>query len=190
MFPSKEQALDLLNEAYLSNPGPWKDHSIIVAKCAYTISKHCDDLDEDKAFICGLLHDIGRRYGVTHLAHVIDGYHYLMKLGYEEAARICITHSFAIKDIDTSIGEKDVSDNDLKIINDLIQGYEYDDYDRLIQLCDSISLPDGPVEIEVRMNDVKQRYGHYPQIKWDKHIELKHYFENKSGLDIDHLQIQ
>ncbi len=189
MLPDREKAFILLNEAYERNPGPWKDHSIVVAKCAYVISKECDDIDEEKAFIIGLLHDIGRREGVTNLAHVIDGYHYLMELGYDEAARICITHSFAIKDINTSIVKMDVSDTDLKEICDLIDKYEYDDYDTLIQLCDSIALPDGPVNIEVRMNDVKQRYGHYPLNKWNKHIELKHYFEKKSGLDIDFLEI-
>lgn len=189
MLPDREKALSLLNEAYERNPGPWKDHSIVVAKCAYVISKQCDGMDEEKAYIIGLLHDIGRREGVTNLAHVIDGYHYLMDLGYDEAAKICITHSFAIKDINTGIGKKDVSDIELKEICDLIEAYEYDDYDRLIQLCDSIALPEGPVKIEIRMNDVKQRYGYYPLNKWNKHIELKYYFEKKSGLNIDNLKI-
>lgn len=189
MLPDREKALIILNEAYERNPGPWKNHSIVVAKCAYTISKQCEHMDEEKAYILGLLHDIGRREGVTNLAHVIDGYHYLMALGYDEAARICITHSFAIKDINTYIGDKDVSDEELKEIWNLLNGYEYDDYDALIQLCDSIALPDGPVKIEVRMNDVKQRYGYYPSNKWNKHIEIKHYFENKSKLQIDFLKI-
>lgn len=189
MLPSKEQALILLDEAYKRNPGPWKNHSIVVAKCAYSISEKCDGMDKDKSYILGLLHDIGRREGITQLAHVIDGYRYLMKLGYDEAARVCITHSFAIKDIDTCIVKKDVSDKDLQEIRNLMDGYEYDDYDRLIQLCDSIALPDGPAKIEVRMNDVKRRYGFYPSNKWDKHIQLKYYFENKSGLDIDFLEV-
>jgi len=189
MFPNKEQALILLDEANEKNPGPWKDHSIVVAKCAYAISAQCDEMDENKAYILGLLHDIGRREGITNLAHVIDGYHFLMTYGYDEVARICITHSFAIKDVNTYIGNKDVSAKDLQEICDLIDGYEYDDYDTLIQLCDSIALSDGPARIEVRMNDVKQRHGYYPSNKWNKHIELKHYFENKSGLDIDILKV-
>jgi|LFRM01.2.fsa_nt_gb hypothetical protein len=45
LMPDKEEALRLLNEAYERNPGPWKDHSIAVAKCAYAISKRCDDMD-------------------------------------------------------------------------------------------------------------------------------------------------
>lgn len=185
MLPSKEQALILLNEAFEKNSGPWRSHSMVVANCAYEIAKKCDSMNEEKAYIVGLLHDIGRREGVTHLAHVIDGYRYLMKFGYNEAARICITHSFAVKDIETYIGEKDVSDMDLKEICALIDAYEYDDYDKLIQLCDSIALPGGPVKIEERMNDVKKRYGYYPESKWNKHIELKEYFEKKSGLNID-----
>ena len=111
-----------------------------------------------------------------------------MNLGYDEAARICITHSFAEKDINTYIGYQDVTEKDLQEIAALINKYEYDDYDKLVQLCDSIALPDGPTKIEVRMNDVKERYGYYPLSKWNKHIEIKQYFEEKSGLNIDCLE--
>ncbi len=190
MLPSREQALTLLEEAYIRNPGLWRDHSIIAAKCAYAIGKACDDINEDKAYILGLLHDIGRREGVTHLAHVIDGYRYLMGLGFDEAARVCITHSFPIKDVNNYIGTKDVSAEDLQEITDLMNGFEYDDYDALIQLCDSIALPQGSAQIVERMNDVKQRYGYFPESKWNKHIEIKHYFEIKTGLIIDNLNIK
>ena len=190
MLPSKEEAERLLEEAYLKNPGPWREHSIVAAKCAQKIASACKDLNPGKAYILGLLHDIGRREGVTALAHVIDGYEYLMKLGYDEAARVCITHSFSIKKIETYIGKNDVSSEAYKKIKNLIDEYEYDDYDRLIQLCDSIALPQGSAKIEERMGDVKKRHGYYPQDKWNKHIELKKYFEQKSGLDIDNLGIR
>lgn len=185
MIPSKDEALRLLNEAYIMNPGPWREHSIVVAESAYRIAKECNDMNPDKAYILGLLHDIGRRFGITGLAHIIDGYDYLISLGYDEAARICITHSFAIKDIETSIGKNDVSDVDRKRIIDLFISYDYDDYDRLVQVCDSISMPQGPVDMEKRMSDVKERYGNYPQSKWDKHLELKRYFEYKMGKKLE-----
>jgi hypothetical protein len=189
MLPTKEQAIDLLNQGYEKNPGPWKDHSIIVAKCAYYIAQKCTSINPEKALIFGLLHDIGRREGVTHLAHIIDGYHYLMSLGFDEPARICITHSFAIKDINTAIGTNDISNNEYNEICKLLEMYVYDDYDLLIQLCDSISFATGSGNIIERMNDVKKRYGNYPKNKWDKHIEILNYFENKTGLDINHLGI-
>ncbi|QSH92581.1 phosphohydrolase [Treponema medium] len=34
-----------------------------------------------------------------------------------------------------------------------------------------------------------ERYGSYPEEKRNKTLELKQYFEKKSGLDIDHLNI-
>ena len=59
-----------------------------------------------------------------------------------------------------------------------------DDYDRLIQLCDSLAGSEGVLDIEERMGDVKRRYGSYPQEKWDANIRLKEYFEAKAGKDI------
>ena len=61
---------------------------------------------------------------------------------------------------------------------------EYDDYDRLIQLLDSCCAADGTVDLEARMNDVKARYGYYPQGKWDKSFELKEYFEKLAGKNL------
>ena len=57
-------------------------------------------------------------------------------------------------------------------------------YDRLIQLCDSIATAEGVVDICERMEDIKKRYGSYPQAKWNKNIELLEYFEEKTGRDI------
>jgi len=59
-----------------------------------------------------------------------------------------------------------------------------DDYDRLIQLCDSLAGAEGVLDIEERMGDVKRRYGSYPQPIWDKNLALKAYFEEKIGQDI------
>lgn len=39
------------------------------------------------------------------------------------------------------------------------------------------------------MNDVKKRYGFYPQDKWNSNMNLKQYFEGKNGvkeLDNEH----
>ena len=189
MLPTREEAMKLLEEGYRRNPGAWKDHSIITAECAYKIAERCAGMEPEKAYILGLLHDIGRREGITYIAHVIDGYRYLTALGYDEAARICITHSFARQDIKDYIGKIDIPTDALEELKQLLAGYNYDDYDRLIQLCDGIALPIGSVSVEERIADVKKRYGSYPEEKRNKTLELKRYFEEKSGLDIDHLNI-
>ena len=189
MLPAKEEAMKLLEEGYARNPGQWKDHSIVTAECAYKIAERCAGMDPEKAYVLGLLHDIGRREGVTYIAHVTDGYRYLTALGYDEAARICITHSFARQDISDYIGKIDIPANQLEELKRLLAGYRYDDYDLLIQLCDGIALPNRSVPVDERIADVKKRYGHYPEEKRKKTLELKRYFEAKSGLDIDHLNI-
>lgn len=185
MIPDRTTSMQLLNEAYELNPGPWKAHSLVTAECAEKIAACCPGMDSEKAFILGLLHDIGRRFGVTQLAHVINGYDYLMKLGFDEPARISLTHSFAEKDIHTYIGKPDVSEADYQRILNLIASFDYDDYDRLIQLCDSIAMAEGPADIVTRMSDVKNRYGFYPREKWDKHLELQKYFEDKMGKSLN-----
>ena len=141
-------------------------------------------MDAEKAYVLGLLHDIGRKFGVRHLGHVSDGYAYMMCLGYDEAAKICLTHSFNNHTINEYIGKFDVSDEEMKMIKTELARTVYDDYDRLIQLCDSLAGAEGVLDIEDRMNDVKKRYGSYPQKKWDSNMRLKRYFEEKMKKDI------
>ena len=141
-------------------------------------------MDAEKAYVLGLLHDIGRKFGVRHLGHVSDGYTYMMRLGYDEVAKICLTHSFNNHTVDEYIGKLDVSGEEMKMIKTELARTVYDDYDRLIQLCDSLAGAEGVLDIEDRMNDVKKRYGFYPQKKWDSNMRLKRYFEEKMKKDI------
>ncbi len=149
MLPTREEALKLIRDGLLFNPGPWGKHCLTAAHCAEKIASACGDMDVEKAYILGLLHDIGRKFGVRHLGHVYDGYVYMKSLGYDEVAKTI-----------------------------------YDEYDRLIQLCDCLAGAEGVLDIENRMNDVKKRYGFYPQDKWNSNMNLKRYFEGKMNKDI------
>ena len=108
----------------------------------------------------------------------------MMELGYDEAARVCLTHSFSTGNIGEYIGNFDISGEQIKEIEEALEKISFDDYDRLVQLCDSLSGTDGAVDMEVRMGDVKRRYGRYPQSKWDKNLALKKLFDEKAGRDI------
>lgn len=184
MLPTREEAMALIRDGLSNNPGPWGKHSLTAAHCAEKIAAACGDIDEEKAYVLGLLHDIGRKFGVRHLGHVSDGYRFMMSLGYDEAARICLTHSFNNHKLDEYIGKFDVSDEEMEMIKSELARTVYDDYDRLIQLCDSLAGAEGVLDIEDRMNDVKKRYGFYPQDKWDSNMRLKRYFEKKMEKDI------
>ena len=195
MLPTREEAEKILKEAEKCNPGAWSNHSRITACCAEKIAEKFDGLDSEKAYILGLLHDIRRKFGVSHLRHVSDGYSYMMSLGFDEAAKICLTHSFNNQTLDDYIGRFDTTKDELTLIEDKLKSIEMNDYDRLIQLCDSLAGSEKILNIEERMADVKRRYGQYPQEKWNKNLQLKQYFENKIGKDIytvvgkDHFKI-
>lgn len=185
--PSRAVAEFILEESVALNPGPWREHSYAVARAAEKIAAAVEvaggKMNPDKAYIYGLLHDVGRRVGPTYMAHVIDGYNYLHQLGYENAARLCITHSFNLQTVDDYIGKRDVTDEQFAQIKSLLEEKPFDDYDRLIQLLDSTCAADGTQNLEERMGDVKKRYGYYPEGKWNKKFELKEYFEKLTGKD-------
>ena len=184
MLPIREYAEALLKDAEKYNPGPWGDHSRVAAYCAERIASACGDMDAEKAYILGLMHDIGRRFGVRHLGHVSDGYTYMTSLGYDEAARVCLTHSFNNQSIDEYIGKVDTTEEELSLIKKELASVRFDEYDRLIQLCDALAGSDRVLDVEARMEDVKQRYGFYPQAKWDRNIALMKHFEKKAGKSI------
>ena len=187
MLPTRAEAEALLLAALEENPGPWGDHSRITAFCAETIARECADLDADKAYILGLLHDIGRKFGKRQLGHVADGYAYMRSLGYDEAARVCLTHSFNNHTLAEYIGAFDTTDEETQMLRQALDAVAFDDYDRLIQLCDALAGAEGVLDMEARMNDVRRRYGSYPQAKWDRNLALKRYFAEKTGTDIDAL---
>lgn len=182
MYPSREEAEALLEEALPHNPGPWGDHSRTAAHCAECIAKASGGvLNPDKAYVLGLLHDIGRRYGKRHLGHVSDGYSYMMRLGYDEVARVCLSHSFNDQSLADYVGNRDTSPEETALIENGLATMVYDEYDRLIQLCDSLAGAEGVLDIVERMLDVKRRYGAYPQHKWDINLALKAHFEALCG---------
>ena len=170
-----------LERAHSLNPGKWADHSRYTALACQNIAARCSGLSADDAYCYGLLHDIGRYAGVTSEKHLIDGYRFCMERGWEKAAQICISHAFMIQDIKTSIGTFDVSEEDYLFMEDFVKHAVYDDYDRLVQLCDSLALPTGFCLLEKRFVDVALRYGTPPFItkRWKKTLEIKELFEEK-----------
>ncbi len=182
MYPTINKAIEILKIAENNNPGAWVMHSYAVAKAAQKIALKCN-MDAEKAYVVGLLHDIGRHFGIKHFGHIFDGYTYMTELGYDEVARVCLSHSFSTHNVHEYIGNVDVSTESFQFILNKLNGMDFDDYDRLIQLCDALAGTEV-VDMAERMNDVKNRYGNYPQSKWDMAFKLKKHFENLCGENI------
>lgn len=168
------------------NPGPWEQHSISVAKNARLIAEKTNIMDCDKAYVMGLMHDIGRRAGIKGILHIFDGYDYMMSIGQEEIAPICLTHSFPIKDVDTFMGKYDCSSEQKKFLQQFLANKQYDNYDILIQLCDAISLPNGACIMEKRLVDVALRHGlpDFTIEKWKAFMDTKKHFDELCGCNI------
>jgi Predicted HD superfamily hydrolase involved in NAD metabolism len=185
-IPALAEARLMLQESEQLNPGPWVQHSLYAAQAAKLIAENCPGLNPEKAYILGLLHDIGRRAGVTNMRHSIDGYTYLREKGYDAAGKICLTHSFPLKNIKEAFGSWDCTDEEYSMAEDFLKKVEYDDYDKLIQLCDALALPGGYTLMEKRMIDVALRHGvhEYTVPKWKATFEIKNYFESLMGKSI------
>ena len=129
-IPTFGEAERLLAEAEVLNPGPWVQHSRVAAQAACSIAAHLPGLDAEAAAVLGLLHDIGRRSGVSGMRHIFDGYDYLLILGYPGAARICLTHSFPLPDLHAFLGAWDVSPQQIDFIQAYLAGVQHDRYDQ------------------------------------------------------------
>ena len=178
---NRQRAEIELEYAASLNPGDWTAHSRFVALACKNIASRCKDLCSETAYCYGLLHDIGRYAGRSSEKHLIDGYRFCMERGWEKAAQICISHAFMIQDITTSIGVFDMPQEDYQFMAEFIKNAQYDDYDRLVQLCDALALPSGFCLLEKRFVDVALRYGTPPVIvqRWRKTLEIKEIFEKK-----------
>ena len=179
-LPSLEQAEHLLLEAERRNPGRWVAHSRNVALAARCLAEPHPDLDPEAAYVMGLLHDVGRQEGVTGMRHTLDGYNFLTNLGYDDAARICMTHSFPVQDARAIFGYgEDVTEEEFAFVESYLSSLTYTDYDRLLQLCDCLALASGLCLLEKRMIDVALRHGlnDYTVPKWQAYLDIQKRFE-------------
>lgn len=183
---NRMEAEKALAAAGVSNPGPWTDHSRYVAMACENIAARCPELSADTAYCFGLLHDIGRYVGVCSERHMLEGYRYCKARGWDKAAQICISHSFMVKNIESAIGTFDISPEDYAFMERFVETAVYDDYDLLVQLCDSLALPSGFCLLEKRFVDVAMRYGVHPYTveRWRAVFEIKAHFEKLMGCAI------
>ena len=185
-IPDRYTAVAFLKEAEILNPGNWVSHSWFTAQAAKGIADLHPELDGEIAYVLGCLHDIGRRAGITYMRHSLDGYTFLQQKGYEDAARICITHTFWFKAIDEYSGKWDCSAEEINFLKSYMASIEYNEYDWLIQLCDCLAFPTGFCLLEKRLVDAALRYGTtaYTTAKWKMLFEHKIKFEQKIGKSI------
>ena len=192
LIPSREEAENLLAWADGQNPGPWTGHCRTAGRTAEAIAQKCG-LDADRAYVSGLLHDVGYysyRNGEGEKDHIFAGYDLMTQKGHGDIAKICLSHSFPCNDVrEFASSYIKCSEKEMDFIAAFLTETVYDDYDRLIQLCDALCWPQGAVILEKRLVDVVMRkgFGDFTLRKWGKWFEIKDYFDGLCGMNIYNL---
>jgi len=190
MFDFITSKTDVLNVKMGLPKGISKAHYQTVAYVASKIAEACL-LDVNKAYLLGLFHDYGEYIEDTIAGtfHGTAGYDELIKKGFDENAKVCLTHSFFDNDFDP---DHFVSYESKEIVRagDLIKKLRLDDYDYLIQLSDLLSAPNKIIRAEERLENLSKKYNIKKELVINKiraAKKLKDYFSQKSGKDIYNL---
>lgn len=195
-YPTISEAVKIWNEAfeYRKKAFPNRElpckyiyHTKGVAEAAQIIAGKIPHLNSDKAYVLGLLHDYGKRIKEKEADkfHGQEGYEAMLAKEYPDVAKICLTHSFP----NINFNDKDYSYpiEWMNWVREKLKTIEYDDYDRLIQLCDKFYEETSKVSIRERAEGIAFRYG-LAQYEKDRNIaeglKLKTYFDKLCGQDI------
>lgn len=183
--PQREEAEALLAWAHGCNPGPWEAHCRVAGRAAQTIARAAG-MDEERAYVCALLHDIGWYEGVRALHHVLAGYRLITDKGYPGAAGACMTHSFPAQDLRSYSGALDCTPREIACVEGYLAGAVYSDMDRLVQLCDALASAKGVCFIDLRLLDVVRRHGSCELLaaKLEATFSLKRRFDALCGRDL------
>lgn len=177
---TSKKALEMLESSRgkTSHDG-WIDHCICVGRAAGVIAKALN-LDEEKAKTLGYIHDIGKL--IRFQNHVIEGYNYLKKLGYdEEYYNVCLTHSYLNNDVNCTQGNP----TNIPFRTEFIKNHEYTIYEKIINLCDLMCIK-NVVTMEKRLIDVISRRPQHNNIVYHvkESLKLKKYFDDLLGYNL------
>ena len=201
LYPDRETAEKIFEEIIIKRnktPHPFKPewerefrkHCHYVADIASKIASKTLYLNPEKAYVLGLLHDCGRCVDefAEHRFHANIGYDWMKELGYDDVAKICITHSFYEKDFDLKNFTQ--PKDDLLWCKEYLKTITYDDYDKLLQLSDVLNDRGDMCTIEYRFKSLSERY-HVPYENLLIHVKqlqnIKTYFDNICSCDIYNL---
>lgn len=187
MKPTSGEVLKILNNAYgMGYDDHWIRHSILVGEVAsritYALNELGYNLDEDKARVLGLLHDIGK-IDESPKGHELKGYNYMKEKGYdEEYCNIALLHSYLNNDYKCTAGGIPEA---LPFRVDLVKNHEYTLYEKMICLGDLMCAQEI-YTIDKRLVDLVMRKGAYSNTPYHMRetYKLKKYFDDLLGYDL------
>lgn len=136
----------------------YREHCNKVAKNAQKIASLTPDMNPELCFVMGLLHDCGRIKDekAENRHHGWVGYQLMTAKGWNDIARICITHNFYEKEFD--INNYPIINDDVVSCQKFLSQIKYNDYDYLMQLTDVLNDMGRDCTIEYRFSSLAERY--------------------------------
>lgn len=170
----------------------YHNHVYGVAEIAKRIAQKTPNLDPEKAFVLGLLHDVGKIHQqIEGRFHGVVGFEMMMKQGAEDVALSSLLHTFPFNRLpeydkvsNTFLGHIEDYEKTL----DFAQHKKLDDYDLLVQMADSVVDLRGFVTLEQRAEEAERAHNIKisDEEKQARH-ELKEYWDKKIHDDIYNL---
>ncbi len=195
---SRKEAQDIVtfmrddDFAHGRKPETWytyHNHVYGTAVLAEHIAKKLN-MDSEKCYIMGLLHDIGKIEGDRQKRfHGVVGYEMANRMGLDPiVGRISMLHTFPYNEIPASCTLDDFflgNRNDMEFTHRYVENEPYDDCDLLIQLTDNMAFVRGPTTLEFRIKEWCDR-NHKPFLPEhiDPSLKMKAYFDSKLGCSI------
>lgn len=166
----------------------YENHIRAAANIAKTIASKIDGMDESRAYICALLHDVCRtNERQEKRLHSITGYEKLASKD-ENIANSVLVHMFPWNEIPSYEECSDMFFNNKKdydFIVEYTKNNSPNDYDLLTQMADSLSNKNGIVTLEQRAKEYSERHGvDVLSSMIEPRYRLKSYFDKKVGNNI------
>jgi hypothetical protein len=174
---NREQALALLDR-YSSADSSWCAHCLQVGlaarRLAELISQRGHAIDEEKAEILGLLHDLGRSQGHS-LRHGIEGFLLVSSAGHKAEGCICLLHVLKGRSLAEAVGLGLLTEGERSQLEaDACASRSLSLEEKIAILADALMSDTGLVHIEEKYANARRRYGgqphHYEDEAWVKEM--------------------
>ena len=178
-IPNKDKIIDYLEKGFRDKSDRWIIKSWICGKTAEKMAKDLG-LDPDIALATASLAQIGKSFSCKN--EFLEGFKILRSDSYFFPARVAISQSFPLKDLELYRDIYDLDPKDEEFIRNFLYSYDYTDYDYLVQYLymifdeDFVGLSKG-MDIfleESYPDDFRQRF-----------YELEEYFLPKLKRDLE-----
>lgn len=171
------------------------EHSKTVANAAKIIASNTTKLDANKAYVFGIMHDIGKFYLTQDkkYKHPRMGYD-LLKDRYPEIAVICLTHPFPdFTSYEHILHYSHDDEDEAQKVFGLLSHIEKNIYIELIQFCDKISRVSDYITWEEKLDWYLKTYDLDPDElvnQYSTHLlRIKQKLDNMTHTDVYKLLI-